>query len=77
MLKKELKPVDGRKSFYGKAYIGIDNDGAETLYSYGTPIIRRKNGEMRRLWNGWSATTGRHIRAFCGMNKAEFSAMPT
>ena len=77
MKKKELKPVDGRKSFYGKAYIGIDNDGAETLYSYGTPIIRRENGEMRRLWNGWSATTERHIRAFCGMNKAEFSAMPT
>lgn len=78
MLKKELKPVDGRKSFYGKAYIGIDNDGTETLYSYGTPIIHRDaTGKMRRLWNGWSATTGRHIRAFCGMNKAQFVAMPT
>lgn len=26
----ELMPKDGRKSFYGKATVTIDNDGAET-----------------------------------------------
>lgn len=78
MTTKTLYPTDGRKNFYGKAYVKVDDSGAETLYSYNTPIIRReKSGTMRRLWNGWSATTGRHIRAFCGMNKAQFVAMPT
>ena len=37
----ELTPTDGRKSFYSKAIVVIDNDGTETLYSYNTPVIRR------------------------------------
>ena len=76
MKKYELTPTNGRKSFYGKAYIEIEEDGTETLYSYGTPIISRKNGIFKRLYNGWSATTGTHIKAFCGMKKSEFCALP-
>lgn len=76
MRKYELIPIDGRKSFYGKAYVLL-NGGEETLYSYDTPIIKRlSTGELVRLWGGWSATTGRHIAAFCGLNKAEFMALP-
>lgn len=72
----ELKPIDGRKSFYGKAVVEVDASG-ETLYSYNTPIIKRTAaGELVRLWAGWSATTGRHIAAFCGLNKAGFMALP-
>lgn len=72
----ELKPVDGRKSFYGKATVTIDNAGNETLYSYNTPIIKRLvSGELVKLWSGWSATTGRHIAAFCGLNKTGFMAL--
>lgn len=72
----DLKPTDDRKSFYGKATVLIENDGTETLYSYNTPIIKRTGtGEFTRLWDGWSATTGRHIKAFCGLNKAEFMAL--
>ena len=72
----ELAPTDGRKSFYGKAKVIIDNNGTETLYSYDTPIISRStSGELERLWSGWSATTGRHIKAFCGLNKASFLAL--
>lgn len=72
----ELSPTDGRKSFYGKAKVVIDNNGTETLYSYDTPIISRStSGELERLWNGWSATTGRHIKAFCNLNKASFLAL--
>lgn len=26
--------------------------------------------------DGWSATTGRHIAAFCGMGKAEYIKLP-
>lgn len=73
MRKFELMPNDGHKSFYGKAIVEIDNEGSETLYSYGTPILtKRTNGEMVKHWDGWSATTGRHIKAFCGLNKTAF-----
>ena len=73
----ELQPVDGRKSFYGKAKVVIDESGNETLYSYDTPIIKRdKAGKLSRLYAGWSMTTGRHINAFCGLNKAGFFQLP-
>lgn len=69
----ELKPTNGQKSFSGNALVHIDDDGTETLYSYQTPIIKRTpDGKLFRLWDGWSATTGKHIAAFCGLNKAQF-----
>lgn len=72
----ELRPVDGRKSFYNKATVTIDDEGTETLYSYGTPIIKRfTSGELVKLWDGWTATTGRHIYAFCGLRKAEYMVL--
>ena len=76
MRKYELIPNDGRKSFYGKAVVEVADDGSETLYSYGTPIIKKTAaGELVKLWDGWSATTGRHIKAFCGLNKAAYIAL--
>lgn len=73
MKRYELIPTDGRKSFYGKAIIEVEENGTETLYSYNTPIIKRLvSGELVKLWNGWTATTGRHIAAFCGLNKTEY-----
>jgi len=72
----ELTPTDGRKSFYGKARVIVDG-GTETLVSYTTKVIRRDaGGTLHRLWSGWSATTGRHIAAFCGMNKKAWDALP-
>lgn len=76
MKKYELIPTDGRKSFYGKAVVIVEDNGTETLYSYNTPIIKRLvSGELVKLWNGWSATTGRHIKAFCGLNKAGYEKL--
>lgn len=76
MKRYELIPHDGRKSFYGKAIVEVAQDGTETLYSYNTPIIKRLvSGELVKLWGGWSATTGRHIAAFCGLNKAEYMSL--
>ena len=76
MRKYELIPKDGRKSFYGKAVVEMADDGSETLYSYGTPIVKKTaDGDLVKLWNGWSATTGRHINAFCGLNKAAYIAL--
>lgn len=73
----ELIPIDGRKSFYGKALIEIAQDGTETLYSYNTPIIKRTPaGNLVKIWDGWTATTGRHIKAFCGLDKKQFAALP-
>lgn len=73
MRKYELTPTDGRKSFYGKAVVIVEDNGTETLYSYNTPIIKRLvSGELVKLWDGWTATTGRHIQAFCGSNKAAY-----
>ena len=76
MKQYELRPTDGRKSFYGKAVVTIDEDGTETLTSYNTPIIKRTvSGELVKLWDGWTATTGRHIKAFCGLNKAQYMSL--
>ena len=73
----DLKPTNVQKSFYGKATVCVEDDGTETLYSYNTPIIKRTvAGELVRMWDGWSATTGRHVAAFCGLNKAEFMQLP-
>lgn len=71
----ELKPSGNVKSFYGKAKI-LEEDGTKTLFSYGTPIMRLKDGYYERLWDGWSVTTGRHIKAFSGMNKREYLDLP-
>lgn len=72
----ELTPTNGRKSFYGKAVVKVADDGTETLYSYGTPIIKRTPaGELVKLWDDWTATTGTHINAFCGLNKAACMAL--
>ena len=69
----ELKPIDGRKSFYGKASVEITENGTKILTSYETKIMMIfPNGSMYRLWDDWTQTTGRHIKAFCGLNKNEF-----
>ena len=69
----ELTPTNSQNSFYGKAIVRVADDGSETLYSYNTPIIRRNSdGELVKLWDDWTATTGKHIKAFCGLNKAAF-----
>lgn len=76
MKQYELRPTDGRKSFYGKAIVTIDEDGTETLSSYNTPIIKRTvSGELVKLWDGWTSTTGRPIKAFCGLNKAQYMSL--
>ena len=75
----ELKPTAGQKqrSFYGKASVIIDEHGGKMLLSYGKPIIKKDStGAYIRLYDGYTATTGRHIRAFCGMNKADFMRLP-
>jgi hypothetical protein len=74
--KYEPVPADNRKSFYGKCIVYVYEDGSETLFSYDTKIItKHTNGTYTRHYNDYTRTTGRHIIAFCGMNKAQFCAL--
>ena len=71
------KAEQGQDTFYGKARVYIDKDGSETLCSYDTPIARKMpNGEVQKLWDDWTTTTGKHIYAFCGMRKKEWDVTP-
>lgn len=72
-----LMPTDSRKSFYNKALVTVNDDGSEVLTSYTTQVAKRMpTGEIIKLWDGWTATTGRHIKAFCGLSKSEWDALP-
>lgn len=72
----ELEPDDYHKSFYKKAIVEVDNLGNYILYSYGTPVaMKDAAGGVHRLWDDWSATTGRHIATFCGLNKKQFNKL--
>ena len=77
MERYELMSTNGRKSFYGKAFVEVDDNGVETLFSYLTPIIKRfPNGTLKRLYDEEpSLTTTTHIKSFCGFTKREFMAL--
>lgn len=60
----ELIPIDGRRSFYGKARAERVG-GKWVCYSYNIPVASVDDaGKVKRLWNGQSVTTSRHLRAF-------------
>ena len=60
----ELIPSSSRKSFYGKAKVLHAEDETDYLRSYETIVASVKDGEVRRHWDGQSATTSAHIRSF-------------
>lgn len=60
----KLEPINGEKSFYGKAIVIAENNVSK-LKSYDTivAVYNHETNEMRV--NGWySMTTARHINAF-------------
>ena len=60
----ELPCLDNAKSFYGKATV-IEERGVKKLQSYDTIVCNiNKKGEFVKLWDGYSATTMRHINSF-------------
>ena len=52
-----------------KARVLKDSEGDEFLYSYDTPVLVKHGDKVYRTWDSWSATTGRHIKEYCGLNK--------
>ena len=79
----ELQPNNSRKSFYGKARVIEKDNGEKVLMSYDTEVCKiTKSGEFVRLWDGYSATTMRHVNSFldlvgiAGGGKAWWDAQP-
>lgn len=61
-----LKPSAGtQKSFNNKALVREENANTAVLISYNTTVCKIQNNKLVRLWNDYSATTMRHINAFC------------
>ena len=60
----DLIPANNQKSFYGKAKVIVTAKGLY-LKSYDTFVAfvdKKKN--FYRLWDGYSATTAKHIHSF-------------
>lgn len=75
----ELIPLEeqSQTSFYGKARVRINEDASETLYSYDVKIMTKyDDGRIEKHWNHWTATTGKHIKAFSGLNKKQYIELP-
>ena len=70
-----------QKVFYRKAAL-IENKGRVFLQSYDTVVACIDKGKLFKLWDGYSATTARHINAFCysfgvkPVSKKEWENMP-
>lgn len=56
---------DRAKSFYGKAKVIVKDNGEKVLQSYNTEVCKiNSSGEFVRMWEGYSATTMRHVNSF-------------
>ena len=82
MTKTMLIPVGSQKSFYGKAIVISQGDGTVKLQSYNTIVCSYDvNGNFQRHWNGYSATTAKHVDSFRrmagdgGLNKKAWEAL--
>lgn len=73
MTKEKLNTInDSANSFYGKANVVQYNGGTKELISYKTKVVRiAKNGTIKRLWDGYSMTTLRHVNEFLSQNGIE------
>lgn len=72
----EVCPVGNQKSFYGKVHLLELSNGMRVLKSYDTLILVKDGKRFLKLWDDWSATTGKHIYSFCGMRKKDFEKLP-
>ena len=60
----DLPCTDGRKSFYGKAKV-VECEEGRYLQSYDTLVcFIGYGGTFHKLWDGYSATTMRHVNSF-------------
>lgn len=66
----------GRKSFYGKCSVYENERGEMALRSYRTIVMTTDvRGKLHRHWDGWSATTARHLWSAFGIGTDEYRRM--
>ena len=59
--------TDKQQLRYMQAWIKTYADGTQILQSYNTDVVKRTpDGRYIRLWNSWSVTTSKQVRAWCG-----------
>lgn len=77
-----LKPSAGTQKSFNKALVREENANTAILISYNTTVCKIQNNKLVRLWNDYSATTMRHINAFCTaynlppISKKEWETLP-
>ena len=82
MIKFELIPVDGQKSFNSKAVVDVYDNWDMVLRSYDTVVCSWVSGAFFRHWEKKSVTTLKHVNSFraaCGLEKLsmrEWEALP-
>lgn len=55
-----------------QAWIKRYDDGSEVLQSYNTDVVfKTSSGKYIRLWKGWSMSTMKQVRAYCGLSLRE------
>ena len=64
-----MKNLSLSSKINGNAHVIVEH-GNLVLFSYNTKImVQDVYGNFYRIWDGWTNTTGKHIKAFSGLNK--------
>ena len=60
-----MLPNSNNRATYAVKNGGTDGGYYLVLTSYYTDVAKIDDGKLIKLWDGWSATTKRHIDEFC------------
>lgn len=61
------KEIERKRLNYMQAWIKYYDDGSQILMSYSTDVVKRTpDGRYIRLWSGWSSSTMKQVKAYCG-----------
>ena len=60
--------VNKKRLNHMNAIIKYYNDGSEILQSWNTDVVKKTpDGKYIRLWTGWSSSTMKQVKAYCGL----------
>lgn len=70
------EPPCDRKDWYGKCTVYVAENGEKALRSYRTLVMTQDSeGVLHRHWDGWSATTARHVWKAFGVDTKAWRRM--
>lgn len=59
--------INKKRLNYMQAWIKEYDDGIMVLQSYNTDVVKRTpDGQYIRLWDGWSVSTSKQVKTWCG-----------